>query len=311
MLERSHKIAIIGAGMTGLTAADVLSKSGIDVQVFDKGRVRGGRISTRRTAHGLFDHGAPAIDVKGSDFRQFLTELGAQQDDAGRLYGTPGMRSLFDGLGGGLPVRQEVRIARVEKEDQGWVLCTEGGRSFAHFDEVIVTVPAPQASDLVARCDPNLSSEIAAIRMLPVWTCLVEFEQPLSGFDVPMNGPILRADMMGRKPGRDDKRSAWVIHMDRAFTEENLHTDPAMIAPFILQTFAEACRIKLPGVVYLNAHRWRYAFADQPLGRPFLESTEPGLLVGGDWTLGRRAEDGFESGRAMAKSVLSRVTSPV
>lgn len=294
-----------------MTAADYLSRQGVSVQVFDKGRVRGGRISTRRTAHGLFDHGAPAIEVQGAEFRDFIKGLGATTDEAGRFYGAPGMRSLFDSLGGGLPIRQEVRIAGLCHEQKGWILKTESGRSFAHFDDVIVTIPAPQARDLIATCDSDLSKEIANIGMQPVWTCLVEFNQPLPSFQLKKSGPVLRADMMGSKPGRDDKRSAWVIHMARKFTEQNLHTDPAMIAPLILETFAETCGIKLPGIVYLSAHRWRYAFADQPLGRPYLQSSKPGLYVGGDWTLGRRAEDGFESGRAIAKTVLSRIASPV
>ncbi|MDP3490273.1 MAG: FAD-dependent oxidoreductase, partial [Phenylobacterium sp.] len=42
------KIAIIGAGMAGLSCAEALSDAGHAVQVLDKGRGPGGRMSTRR-----------------------------------------------------------------------------------------------------------------------------------------------------------------------------------------------------------------------------------------------------------------------
>ena len=311
MLDRPHKVAIVGAGMTGLTAADYLTRNGVHVQVFDKGRARGGRISTRRTAHGTFDYGAPAIQAEKDEFRAFLASHGASIGACGALYGTPTMRSIFDTLGDGLPIRQEVRIARLSHEPSGWALRTAGGKSYAFFDDVVVAMPAPQARDLVRDSDPELADALNHVRMQPVWSCLVRFEQPLPELSIGPGGPIMRADRMGDRPGRTNEETCWVIHMNPSFTELHLHADPAVIAPFILQTFAEYCDISLPNIVYLNAHRWRYAFADQPLGRPFLASQLPGLYVGGDWTLGRRAEHGFESGVAMAKSVLSRVAAPV
>ena len=75
-LEHSLGIAIIGAGITGLTAADHLVKAGRDVALFDKGRGSGGRISTRRTENGVFDHGAPELQATSSAFRDFLASLG-------------------------------------------------------------------------------------------------------------------------------------------------------------------------------------------------------------------------------------------
>jgi len=43
------RVAIIGAGLTGLTAASLLRDAGVEITVFDKSRGLGGRLSTRRT----------------------------------------------------------------------------------------------------------------------------------------------------------------------------------------------------------------------------------------------------------------------
>lgn len=305
-LEHSLGIAIIGAGITGLTAADLLVKAGRDVQLFDKGRGSGGRISTRRTENGVFDHGAPAIEAKGDAFQDYLASLGAVQGDCGARFGAPGMRSLFDGLIASLDIHQGVEVATLDRESRGWVIRLTNGRSIAHFHTVLVTAPAPQASALVSAVSPELSRQIEAVKMEPVWTCLVEFDEPLALPGVlEAKGRILRADRMSSKPNRADPREAWVIHMKPGFAVEDLFADPAIVAPMILEAFGETYDVALPEVRYLDAHRWRYAFAAQPLGQPYLGSPEGGLLVGGDWTLGRRAEHGFESGREMAKAVLS------
>jgi renalase len=50
-------IAIIGGGISGLTVANIL-RDYANVTIFEKARGVGGRMSTRRTEHFNFDHGA-------------------------------------------------------------------------------------------------------------------------------------------------------------------------------------------------------------------------------------------------------------
>ncbi|MFU8831791.1 MAG: FAD-dependent oxidoreductase [Wenzhouxiangella sp.] len=52
------KVAIIGAGIAGLSAADRLREVGADCTVFEKSRGLGGRMATRRVNDLEFDHGA-------------------------------------------------------------------------------------------------------------------------------------------------------------------------------------------------------------------------------------------------------------
>lgn len=67
------RIVVIGAGLAGLTAARILNDRGHDVVVVDKGGKPGGRMSTRRTEHGCFDHGAQYFTCRDERFhRQVL-----------------------------------------------------------------------------------------------------------------------------------------------------------------------------------------------------------------------------------------------
>ncbi|MFM8940069.1 MAG: FAD-dependent oxidoreductase, partial [Phenylobacterium sp.] len=62
MIQSLDRIAIIGAGLSGLACARSLHREGRKVQLFDKARGPGGRMSTRRVETPLgtigFDHGA-------------------------------------------------------------------------------------------------------------------------------------------------------------------------------------------------------------------------------------------------------------
>ena len=54
----------------------------------------------------------------------------------------------------------------------------------------------------------------------------------------------------------------------------------------------------------LFSHRWRYAFTESPLGQPCLWDAELSLGVCGDWCLGRRVEDAWQSGADLAVRML-------
>ncbi len=55
------KVAIIGAGIAGLTLANKLTQSGAQVDVFEKSRGLGGLLSTKRFDWGHIDFGAQYV----------------------------------------------------------------------------------------------------------------------------------------------------------------------------------------------------------------------------------------------------------
>jgi len=71
------KVAIVGAGIAGLSCALRLQQDGCNVTVLDKGRGAGGRMSTRRIAmpggegaggEVAFDHGAQYLTMRDPAF---------------------------------------------------------------------------------------------------------------------------------------------------------------------------------------------------------------------------------------------------
>ena len=107
-MNDTPRIAIIGAGIAGLTCARELVRHGIDPVLFDKGRGLGGRLSTRRGEGGYqFDHGARYLTAKSGGFESFLQDAEAagaiatwSPNPGMRAFvGTPGMTGLPKHLG--------------------------------------------------------------------------------------------------------------------------------------------------------------------------------------------------------------------
>ena len=163
------KIAIIGAGIAGLTAANML-RDRADVVVFDKSRGVGGRMSTRYAGAYEFDHGAQYFTITDSDFQRLIDRVtergvakawnsrglylreGTLEMDTGRprWVGAPRMNQLPKAIAEGLDIRTAQRVTKIEGGRGHYHLLFEDRESEGPFDHVICTTPAPQAAALLS-----------------------------------------------------------------------------------------------------------------------------------------------------------------
>ena len=85
------KIAIIGAGLAGLTAASHLISAGFRVDLVEKSRGAGGRMATRRETWASLDLGAQYFTARSPAFR-------AQVASWLRMEGFEKCRSMAGGI---------------------------------------------------------------------------------------------------------------------------------------------------------------------------------------------------------------------
>ncbi|MEP0944673.1 MAG: FAD-dependent oxidoreductase [Rhizobiaceae bacterium] len=329
MTPEHHRIAIIGAGMAGLTCASRLARAGASPVVFEKSRGIGGRLATRRAGDKgefAFDHGAQYIRSRQGDFSNMLDQLerkgsvgqwgakrfdSTEDDDRPLFVGMPAMNQLLKPLAEGLDLRQNTQIKSIIASNEGWLLSDDDG-VIGTFDHVVTTVPADQARGLLARQD-ELLNDIKEVEIWPCWSLMVALQEPIEcGFD---QWRYVSAEMgwlarNSSKPGRGASE-CWVMHARPEWSQENLEAGQDDICKEMLEIFrrtmSEAGAAKLPAIVHAAAHRWRYAQTATPLGRPFVQNPDGTLLVGGDWALGARVECAFESGAAMADALLEKL----
>jgi predicted NAD/FAD-dependent oxidoreductase len=322
---RPH-VAVIGAGMAGLSCARHLQDGGCRVTVFDKGRAPGGRMSTRRDADWQCDHGAQYFVARHEAFRQEvarweaagvasrwqpkLAVLGgtsSEPDDTVRFVGVPRMSAPANWLGAGLQVQNRVMIRDMQHDDAGWRLRSdELGLHADHYDALVLAVPAPQAAVLLEPLLPLTAMQARAVDMLPCWTLMVHLDHPHTpGYDAAFvnQGPLRWIARDGSKPGRQGGE-VWVLQASADWSAKHIDEDEAMVAGQLLDAFA---RLGGPSanVVRAVAHRWRYAKAGAASSRRALWLTAVQVGLCGDWMGGGRVEDAWLSGREMAIQLLS------
>ena len=328
-------VAVIGAGLAGLSAARRLTELGHSVELFDKGRGPGGRCSTRRAADLQFDHGAQFFTAREAPFIQAigpLLQAGSVEEwspricrldeearrtpaaDSVRYVGVPGMNALGKALGADLDVAQRAHVRALDRRPDGnWALVLDDESHAGPFRAVVVTCPAPQAAELLRGVHSELAGACGAVRLLPCWSVMAAFDRPL-GLDLDAafvdDEALAWMARESSKPGRATTPECWTLHAGPEWSARHLEDEHGDVAETLLGRFGRLAGVPLEAPVHLEAHRWRYARAGQPAdaNARWLDC-EYRIAVAGDWQRGDRIEDAFMSGRDVATELAKTMDS--
>lgn len=211
----SRRIAIVGAGIAGLTAARTLAQAGHDVTVFEAQESPGGRLIGRESPFGSFDPGSQYFTVRDARLQQALEATAAPcrrwsanavrvLDAMGRVVeaalpalephwvATPHMGALAAHwaapLGEALHVGTAVTAIEPDSMQAGrWQLRTERTQDAADdedatavhpgFDAVLLALPPAATRQLLAPVAPALQAQLAGVRIAPCWSLQIAFPQ--------------------------------------------------------------------------------------------------------------------------------------
>lgn len=318
----TQKVAVIGAGMAGLSCAAYLRQSGYFVEVFEQDRVIGGRVATMRNGLVAFDSGAQYLTARTDRFRTYINGLCASGyaakwepkttsgDRQGvQLHtwfvGTPGMSSIVRPLTESVRVHTSKRVHTIRDNGKGWMLWFEDETSVGPFAAVAVCVPAPQARLLLGHLD-GMADAIGRVRMMPSWAAMLRFENKiLPDQDVysDMSEVIRWIARNSSKPGRGGKGETIVIHASPNWSRETLDIEPEVVAEELWREVSSVLRLPKAQPQISMAHLWQHGLVDQALGESCLFSSHYKVGAAGDWCLGRLAEQAFESGQSLARAI--------
>jgi len=206
----SLRVAVLGSGIAGSSAARTLADRGVEVTVFEAGRGIGGRTSTRITrsdSRHQFDHGAQYIGSPKTDtFREsleswksdgfvkewsgtFATAVGSkvevESEKKDRWVGFPRMNSICSNLlhHKNIRVKLQTRADVSQKNEKGWNL--KHGKTkedLGTFDWLIASdrnSGAHHRKDLSSANVQEFTTGIKAIQSVKSLTAMVVFEKPL------------------------------------------------------------------------------------------------------------------------------------
>ena len=324
------RVAVVGAGISGLICARRLQDHGFPVTIFEKSRSPSGRAATRRVEPSLsFDHGAQYFTVRDPVFAQSV-EAWVQQgivaewtgqivdidgpnthrktDQPVRYVGVPGMTAMARDLAAQATVHFETRITAINRSEIDWTLTDSAEGTHGPFDHIVLSLPAPQTADLIR--GHSLEEEVRAVPMTPCWAVLIAFNERI---DLAWDGafvshsPLAWVARNSSKPGRDQSVDSWVLHASPSWSAAHLEDDPELVRETLRAEFAQLTGHVLPSPMHLAAHRWLYSATPLSLDRQALFDDQSGLVICGDWLAGGRVEGAFRSGVAAANRLLRHI----
>lgn len=195
-------VAIIGAGVAGLTCAQSLQKAGYTVVILEKSRGVGGRVATRQIDDYRIDHGARYLEPVGENVQDLIQLM--QQQNSLKLWtetlyelkdnqlkpalnqfpkyiAADGMNSVGKFLAEDLEIWFNRRVINLSKaQNKTWHLSLEQTHHTAKDKPlaveaklVVLAVPAPQALTLLEPLEHQLSSDfINPIRSIEYDACI-------------------------------------------------------------------------------------------------------------------------------------------
>ncbi|KRB38312.1 NAD(P)/FAD-dependent oxidoreductase [Acidovorax sp. Root70] len=324
-------IAVIGAGLAGLSCAQALLLAGHTVHVFDKSRGPSGRMSTRRAedAAGPWqcDHGAQYFTVRDPQFRAEVARwqqagVAAQWDarlasfdgktwtaphtPLERFVGTPRMTSPATWLaqvGERAHTQWQTTVRQLERHPDGWAITSaEQGLHPQRYSAVLLALPAPQGGPLLTDVAPAGAAVAGRARMRGSWAVMLRYGAPVA---LPWDGAFINAGPLrwvardSSKPGRAGPET-WLLHASAEWSDTHIEDSADSVIAALLAAFAA---LGGPAPLAATAHRWRYADTEPALTLGCWWDADARLGLCGDWLNGGKVEGAWLSGRALARQV--------
>lgn len=312
-------VAIIGAGLAGITCAQQLHQAGYKVVVLEKSRGVGGRMATRRLQETLVDHGVPYLEPQG----KFLSQLIESLCDRGILevwtdtiykFNSPslipdarypryiaptGITAVAKFLATGLEIWLNRLVETITPTPEKiWHLTLnsiDDTNNYLMAKAVVVAIPAPQALILL---DPltqiGLSSlfldNLRSVKFNPCFSVIAGYstqrQQDLAQLNLSWKSlsfpqhPDLAWIGLDSSKRPDPTSPIFVLHSTADFAQNYLDaTDLNPAGELLLSHAAQLLIPWLNSPDWFQVHRWRYAFPQTPLTQDCLTTTTPLPLV--------------------------------
>lgn len=335
-----QSVAVIGAGIAGLSCAKRLNDLGHQVKVFDKSRGISGRCSTRTLEDITFDHGAQFFTAKSNPFKAFVEEglqrgliakwkpkMSGLQHESIWYVGVPGMSSignLFD-LNAKVQTLSEVNYLSFDEEVWGVHYFSNEKEVCEYFDQIILAIPAEQALHLCKNSslkskDHSLDMSkivdfLSGIHMYPCWTIMLDTDKSFyeawqydayQCLENQMNIDVIAwVARNTSKPLRQNSelKDQWIIQATPRWSEQHLETPGEVIIDLLIHEVEKLFGIKIASsIVKAISHRWRYARVEESnLNKNFIRNTNLQMGICGDFFTKSRVESAYLSGYQLSE----------
>lgn len=325
-------VLIIGAGITGLLAAQDLLRYGFNVTILDKGRGLGGRIATRRLSvderSGKADHGAQYITAYSPRFEALISEMTTKNivqpwenalhkkhlTNHTRYIAPEGMTSVAKYLATGINTHLNKRATMLKHNGELWTVYTDAETFSA--DALLITAPIPQALMLLDTLPEKALVEeeyqrLSAVQYTPCIALMLalhdEYSSQISTSTMKFeDDSVITWIADNREKGVITDIPTITVHTSPQFAQKHWETKEEDLITLL---FAEIGNYFSPTTIQAySLHRWRYSRVIEPYPALFFHAQHsplPLVLAGDGFAettpLLTRIEDAALSGWAAAE----------
>ncbi len=313
------RAGIVGAGISGASCAGVLATAGWEVDIFDKARGAGGRLSTRRMDEGWATLGSPFISAKRDPFRSQLREwvrqgwltpvrgkiwqgratvswTQAQLQNHYRALIEPSqlVRNLMDGA----RLHTLSRVVRLDPR----TLILENGEVRGNYDCVICSVPTPQAIPMLHNIPRLRDRLLQDTHYRPVWSFVMRWEGGPDADVIQFDDELLNLAVR-----QIEGEGVWTVHSSHEFAETYFEASQEEASTRAASALMGLLGLPWP-VEVEAAHLWKMALPTTQQGGFWLSDRENRVALIGDGIAGAGVERAWESGTRLAQALLQAET---
>jgi renalase len=314
-MESRGTVAIIGAGISGLSCAQALRASGVEARLFERAVRVGGRCATKLWQGHLVDHGVQYFTAQTPEFkrellnrlRQFRPIIPPVSNAQGKIMVSPGgprfyvlqgNNYLAQVMSHGLDVRLNSRVEEVTFGGDGVEI------SGQTYQAVVSSLPAPQTARLFG-LPKSPADYVCCISALLEYAGLnVGKSAHRYGYLLPDEEEPLHASYCeNHKAGRImDEKTVFVVQAGFRFSLANADEPPEKYLSQLIEANNDLWEIAEGKCTASFGHRWRLSW-------PRTETRQavplpPGAFMCGDSLSGSTVEEVWLDGRRAAEEVL-------
>ena len=314
-MKKAESVAIVGAGLSGLSCAQVLRNAGISVQVFERGSGVGGRCATQLWQGHLVDTGVQFFTAQSGDFkkelltrlRQFRPIISPILDQYGqvlpntfgpRFYVLQGNNYFAHVLSTGLEVRLNCEVDPVKFKSG--VPHVQGEA----FRAVVSSLPGPQTASLFALGQSPADYETSLVGLLEysgtdLGRSRESYARMLGDAKEPLKASYCENNKVGRVVGH---KTVFVIEATPGYSLAHADAPSEDYLPALVKKHEEVWEIPSGRLTAASGHCWKFARSRHGQRREV--PLPPGAFLCGDSRTDPTVEDVWLDGQKAGHEVL-------
>ena len=314
-MKTPRPVAVIGAGLSGLSCAQALNAAGIPVRVFESGPSVGGRCATQLWQGHLVDLGVQYFTAQSGEFKkELLTRLrqfrpivspilnqdnqAVSNSSGPRFYVLQGNNYFAHILSHGLDIQLNTEVQPVAFRASG--VDVQG----ATYRAVVSSLPGPQTARLFALGHSPADYEACLVAFLEYSGTDLGRSRECYGRILP-DGELLRVSYCeNNKVGRIvGTKTVFVAEASPAYSREHVDAPSEVYLPELIRKHEEIWGLGAGQLTAAYGHSWRYARPVQ--GRQRGVDLPAGAFICGDSRTGSTVEQVWLDGHKAAREVIA------